>query len=450
MLQPNPLESLHLEITGLTDQGDGIGRLPEGWAVFVPDTAPGELVHVELLERHKRFARARLLSVERPSPQRITPACESAIDCGGCSWQHLGYEAQLEAKKRQVENALTRIGKFHGVRVSPVLSTEPWAYRNKVGFPVGESDHGLQLGYYRKGSHDLVPLQSCPAQDPRLNTAMALVQEALQPLNWSAWDPETGQGTLRHVILRVGRRTGELLLTLVTRHEVFGAIREQAPQWLETIPGLKGVCLNINAHTDQRILGNRTEVLAGQGWIEEEFGELLFRMGPETFFQIHTEQAEAMLGVLTEHLKFRPHDFLLDLYCGIGTFTLPLAKQVRTVLGLELAAASVEQARGNAARNNVTNVEFRTGPVEKTLRRVQERPDVVFLDPPRQGCASGVMTQLQRLRPKKIAYLSCNPATQARDLQLLGERYRIKLVQPADFFPHTPHVECLILLERTP
>lgn len=447
-----PPEQITLEIQDLTDQGDGLGRW-EGLAVFVPQTVPGETVRVEVTERAKRFARARLLEVQTPAPERTTPPCPVAETCGGCSWQHLRYEAQLQAKQKQVYAALQRLGGFHDPKVAPILASEPLHYRNKVAFPVvpGPDRKQLRIGYFQPGSHDLVEFGSCPAQDERIDQAYRFLLQELPQLGWSAWSRDTDEGLLRHVLLRVGRRTGETLLTLVTRHPVFGDIKATAARWLEQSPDLRGVCLNLNPHPDQRILGKQTELLAGTDEIEEVFGGMRFGVGPETFFQVHTEQAERILELLLEQWSSSGDQILWDLYCGIGTFTLPLARHFRKVWGLEWERASVEQARRNASRNGIANVEFRQGAAEKSLRALPERPDFVFLDPPRQGCDPKVLQQLRKLGPAQIAYLSCNPATQSRDLKLLCDsgKYRVTLIQPADFFPQTPHVECLVLLVRS-
>ncbi len=441
---------VELTITDLSDDGAGVGRV-EGRVVFVPDTAPGDRVEVRLVRVKRQYAEAKLHQILEPSPQRQRPPCIVADKCGGCQWQHIAYSHQLEAKRNQVIQALERIGGFENPPVAPILApATDLHYRNKVTYPLDRSATGqVQAGYYRKGSHRLINLNQCPVQDERFDPLLREIKEDLQTQGWSIYDEEKHRGKLRHLSFRVGRRTGEILLTLVSREESIPGLAEQATQWLERYPQLVGVCLNVNSQRTNAIFGPKTDCIAGQGFLTETFAELQYQIGPTTFFQVYTEQAEAMLEQIVSTLQLTGQEMLVDAYCGVGTLTLPLAQRVRQVVGLEVHEASVEQARANAALNWLTNATFLVGSVETLLPSLEQTPDVVLLDPPRKGCDRRVIEALIAIAPARIVYMSCKPATLARDLKLLAEQgYRLTRVQPADFFPQTSHVECVAFLER--
>ena len=454
-------QTLEIEITDLNSTGEGVGRW-QGRVVFAPDTAPGDRIRVRLTQVKPTYAFGKCLEIIQPSSSRVRPACIVADKCGGCQWQVVSYAAQLEAKQRQVEAALQRIGGVPSssrgetapVVVDPILATpDPLAYRNKATYPLGRSTQGaVQAGYYRKGSHQIVNLNQCPVQDARLNPLLAGVKQDIQQQGWRIYDEKTRQGCLRHLSLRVGRRTGQMLLTLVSARQELDHLAAQAQTWLSQYPGLVGVCLNYNPYHTNTLFGPQTLCLAGQGFLEEQFAGLQFRIQPATFFQVNTEQAERLLAVMLEELALKGAENVVDAYCGIGTMTLPLAKQVKHCIGLEVHSESVEQAQLNAELNGLTNVTFQIGAVEtllpSVLQRLPGQLDIVLLDPPRKGCVPAVIDSLLALHPPRIVYVSCNPATLARDLKRLCDEggYQLRRVQPVDFFPQTSHVECVAFL----
>ncbi|MBD2259688.1 23S rRNA (uracil(1939)-C(5))-methyltransferase RlmD [Pseudanabaena sp. FACHB-2040] len=445
--------TLDLEITDLNSTGDGLGRW-DGRVVFVPDTVPGDTIRTKLVQVKPTFARGKLVEVVTASAERVRPACIVADKCGGCQWQAVSYEAQLAAKQQQVEEALRRIGGFADLAISPILGAEnSLGYRNKVTYPLARSSEGqVKAGYYRKGSHKLVNLNQCPVQDGRLNPLLAEVKQDIQAQGWSIYDEKRHHGRLRHLSLRIGRRTGQILLTLVSTVRDLQNLEKQAQVWLERYPDLVGVCLNYNPAKTNAILGEETRAVAGRPYLEESFAGLTFRIHPTTFFQVYTEQAERILGVILEELALQGSETVIDAYAGVGTLTLPVAQRSRRCIGLEVQPEAVQQGLANAALNDIENVEFRSGSVEQLLPQVagelEGGPDVVLLDPPRKGCDRTVLDALIELNPARIVYMSCNPATLARDLKILCEEggYRIQRVQPADFFPQTAHVECAAFL----
>ncbi|OCR01599.1 23S rRNA (uracil-5-)-methyltransferase RumA [Oscillatoriales cyanobacterium USR001] len=442
-----------LEITDLADSGDGVGRLGQ-LVVFVPDTVPGDRAQIRLIQVKSDSAIGTLHHLTAPSEHRIRPSCIVADKCGGCQWQHISWRYQLTAKQNIVTQALQRIGGFTLPPVDPVLTSpdlKTLGYRNKATYPLATSSTGqIQAGYYQKGSHRLINLNQCPVQDDRLNPLLKNIKQDIQQRGWKTYDEKQQTGELRHLSLRIGRRTGEILLTLVARSGNLPGIEEQAAKWLQLYPQIVGVCLNINPRNTNVIFGSKTHCILGQPYLREIFSGLEFQLRADTFFQVNSEAAETLLQIIAEELNLMGNEVLIDAYCGIGTFTLPLARLVDKAIGLEVQEAAVEQAQLNAALNYLTNVSFYGGAVEMLLPELDIQPDVVLLDPPRKGCDREVLTSLVELQPSRIAYISCKPSTLARDLKFLCQNggYQLTRVQPADFFPQTPHVECVAFLVR--
>jgi 23S rRNA (uracil1939-C5)-methyltransferase len=490
---------VEIEITDVSESGEGVGRAEER-VVFVPDTVTGDRVTARLTNVKRQYAHGKLLEVLTASPHRVRPSCIVADKCGGCQLQHIDYDYQLTAKENQVTQALKRIGGFAEPPVAPIVGAQGnFAYRNKVTYPLGINDvGGIKAGYYRKGTHQIVNLNQCPVQDERLNPLLAEIKQDLQDRGWKMYEPEqkgarepgarrtafkvidhnadTGEMVngipkpklrkkteiikvelepdtrpqFRHMLMRIGRRTGEILLTFVVTDFDIPNFEGQAQRWMKRYPNLVGVCLNLNDRPHNNVFGTETRCIVGRDYICETFGNLQFQLKSDTFFQIYTEQAETVLDLIIRRSQFNGTEILLDAYCGIGTFTLPLSKRVKRAMGIEVHPASVVQARANARLNGINNVEFRTGEVEELLPELEIQADVVLLDPPRTGCDRSVLDMLTAMQPAQIIYISCKPATLARDLQILCEQgnYRLAHVQPADFFPQTSHVECIAFLER--
>ena len=442
-------EIIKVDISDLSNGGDGVGRW-EDRVVFVPNTVPGDEMRVKLTKVKTSHGFGKPAGIVKPSPQRVRPACIVADKCGGCQWQQVGYEAQLSAKQHLVADALTRIGKLENVQVEPVIAAdEQLSYRNKATYPVRLSQSKkVQAGYYRKGSHRLVNLNQCPVQDDRLDPLLAGFKQDIQDREWKIYDERVHKGHIKHISLRVGRRTGQILLTLVSRSIKLKGIHEQAQQWIERYPNVVGVLINLNWKKTNAIFGPETFSIAGDAYLEETFAGLNFHIQPATFFQVNTAQAERLLEHIETELALTGEETLVDAYCGVGTFTLPLAQKVKQCIGLEAFTESVVQAQANAALNGIDNVEFKIGEVGVLLPELETTPDVVLLDPPRKGCEPEAIAALIAIKPKRIVYVSCNPATLARDLRILCEDggYSLTRVQPADFFPQTSHVECAAFL----
>jgi 23S rRNA (uracil1939-C5)-methyltransferase len=462
-------ESLEIEIVDLSDRGDGVGRWHDR-VVFVPQTAIGDRVEVRLVRVKRSFAHAKLLNIVKPSPDRQRPPCILADKCGGCQWQHVVYATgeneaageqggQLGAKYQQVVQALQRIGGFETPPVDAVKTTgQDLHYRNKVTYPVDRGQDGrVRAGYYQQGSHKIVNLNQCPVQPEAFDEILQQVKRDIEDCDWPIYDEKQHTGEIRHIGLRIGYHTGEMLLTLVTRGGKLPDLEAQAQHWLKGFPNLVGVTININPQKTNAIFGAETYTVAGSGVLNEKFAGLNLELGSDTFFQVNTEAAEIMIETLIEGLKLQPEESLLDAYCGIGTFTLPLAKAVKQAIGIEVHERSVDRAEANAIANGIENAFFYAGRVEDRLFQVASdrlfgEVDAVILDPPRQGCDPIVIDALRRLKPKRIGYASCKPATLARDLKMLceGGLYTLDRVQPVDLFPHTSHVESIAFLTLDP
>jgi 23S rRNA (uracil1939-C5)-methyltransferase len=483
-------ELVELEITDVSDGGEGVGRVGD-CVVFVPDTVTGDRAIARLVRVKKQYAQGKLHELVTRSPHRVRPSCMVADKCGGCQLQHIDYAYQLISKENQVIQALKRIGGFSEPPVAKIVGAGgDFAYRNKVTYPLGIGELGqIKAGYYRKGTHQIVNLNQCPVQDVRLNPLLAEVKEDIQQRGWQIYQEEveteptqprrelpkpilkrqrtenmadSSSGVdsptkppsppkLRHLSFRIGRHTGEILLTLVATAPDLPEIEVQAREWLDRYPNLVGVCLNINERSGNVIFGGETYCVAGRDYLREEFGGLQFQLKPDTFFQVYTEQAESVLDLIINRSQLQGDEVLVDAYCGIGTFTLPLAQRVKQAIGIEIYPNSVEQAEINASLNAISNVIFQVGKVEELLPLLAFQPDIVLLDPPRQGCDRPVLDALLELKPRQIIYISCKPSTLARDLKILCENdgYQLTHVQPADFFPQTAHVECVAFLARS-
>ena len=450
---------LTVAIDGLGHEGQGVGRWQDA-AVFVPGALPGESVRVRVRRLARRHLEADLVGVEAPSPERIRPACILAERCGGCSLQHCDGGAQDRFKTDQVLQALRRIGQLDpGERLQPIWSApERLGYRNRALIPLERTDDGvLRAGYYRRGSHRIVNMNRCPVLDPRIDDLIAPIKEDLDASGWPVDVNLSAAGGLRHLALRVGHHTGDVLITLVSSHAQLPGIEDQAQAWMQRWPAVVGVGLNIQPRASNVVLGPQTHCVQGRSWLRERFAGLDLQIGADTFFQVNTPQAERLVPLLAGFFDAAAAPLLLDAYSGIGTFSLPLAAAGARVLGLDVHPQSVEQAQASAQRNGLAAAEFLQADVAGVLAERLQGCDGLLVDPPRKGLSAEVIDAIRAQPPARLAYISCNPATLARDLQLLcaaGDDppgpapYRLLQVQPVDFFPQTSHVECVALLER--
>jgi 23S rRNA (uracil1939-C5)-methyltransferase len=439
-------DRMALQIERLSTGGEGVGRA-DGMVVFVPYAAAGDRLEIEITQTQKRFARGRILDLVEPSKDRVEPPCPYYYHCGGCTWQHLMYEAQLRAKRDLVQETLERLGGLKGISVNPVLGMkDPWRYRNKVQQPVGWDGKRLISGFYAEGSHDIVPIEDCLVQ-PELsvkiiNRAKALLEEH----KLRAYDQERGQGWIRHLLVRTSQES-KAILVFVTREPVFPHESAIIPVLIREFPQLVAIHQNVQPARTNVILGRTWRKIHGQDYLEESLGKLRFRLSPGAFFQINSLQAEVLYDV-TKHMA-GSGERLLDLYAGVGTIALWLADRFKEIGGIEEFPGAVRDAEANADLNGIENARFVAETAESFLGGLSpdRRAISVVLDPPRAGCSPAVLRSLVSLRPSPLVYVSCDPATLARDLGVLVQGgYRIEEIQPVDLFPHTPHIETAVRL----
>ena len=434
-----------LVLEGLTSEGQGVGQL-DGLKVFVEGGLPNEHVRIAIDDRKKNYAVGHVIEIVEPSVDR--PRCPLANRCGGCQLQHMGYEAQLRWKRRQVVDAVERIGKLH-VEVEPTIGMEdPWRYRNKMQFPVGRSKNGLRLGCYEKRTHEIVDTNECLIQRSANDEILRAARRVLERFNVSAYDEDRPVGVMRHVMGRAGA-DGETMLVLVTATKDLPHSKALVKALREELPRVTTIQQNVQTYRNNVILGRETKVLYGARTIRDRLNGLRFNISARSFFQVNTLQAERLYMTALEFAGLTGHETVLDAYCGTGTITLSMARRARRAIGIEVVSTAVNDAKKNALENGIRNAEFILGDVERVMPRLlDEGVDVIVLDPPRAGCDADALKLLASMRPSKIIYVSCNPATLARDLSLLSTvGYMVQRIRPVDMFPMTSHVESVALLE---
>ena len=441
------------QIVDYTADGTGIGKI-DGRAVFVPRTAVGDQCDVRIVKLTKNVAYARLEKLIVPSGARIRPACPVADKCGGCCYQHITYEEELRAKEKKVRDALTRIGGQDGAALQGITGAPTTEhYRNKAQYPVGrDADGNIVTGFYRPRSHDIVPVERCLIQSETADHIAAIVRKWMQEFDVPPYDYVAKRGTVRHIYVRVGEKSGESQLTLIAATRKMPALDELVHHLREAEPSLTGILLNHNQRGDNVILGDRTDVLWGEPMLEDRLCGHSFLLSPEAFYQVNHAQAERLYACAVDFAGLKGEETVIDLYCGAGTITLTLAERAKTVIGVEIVPEAVENARQNAVRNEMDNVEFLCADAGQAARQLAVRgvrPDVLVVDPPRKGLDEQTRDAILKMMPPRVVYVSCDPATLGRDVrELTGAGYRLNCAQAFDLFPRTGHVETVVLLSR--
>ena len=453
-LQKNQILTLRIE--RLSSDGSGVAHSPDGETVFVPGAAPGDEADVRIVKDCKRYAFGILDHLRTPSPDRIPVDCAVAGPCGGCSLRHLDYTAELRAKQENVTNAFRRIG---GLDV-PVLdicpSPEVDRYRNKVQFPVGlDKDGNPCIGFYAGRTHRIVPCPDCKLQPGVLNDignalCRFFAENGIQPYN-----EETGRGLVRHIFLRRGAHSGQIMVCLVCTRPNLPHADALCTRLREQFADIATILLNVNSKNTNVILGTETHTLYGPGYIEDTLCGVPVQLGPLSFYQVNTLAAERLYGIAAQYAQLTPDDLLLDLYCGMGTIGLSMVDHCRELVGVEIVPEAIESAKANAARMGdavaAKSCFFCADAGQAATRLAAEglHPDVVMLDPPRKGCDEATLSAVVRMAPRRVVYVSCNPATAARDAAWLENNgYHAEKVQPVDLFPRTKHCEAVLLLSK--
>lgn len=453
-LQKNQLLTLRIE--RLSNDGSGVAHSSEGEAVFVPGTAPGDEAQVRIVKDCGRYAFGILDKLLTPSPDRIPVDCAVAGPCGGCSLRHLDYAAELRAKQESVADAFRRIGGLDVPVLDALPSPEVDRYRNKVQFPVGRDKDGAPcIGFYAGRTHRIVPCPDCKLQPGVLNDIGNTLCAFFAAHGIQPYDEERGKGLVRHIFLRRGAHSGQIMVCLVCTRPKLPHSDALVALLREKFRDIATILINVNAKKTNVILGEESVTLYGPGCIEDTLCGVPVRLGPLSFYQVNTLAAERLYGVAAEYAQLEPDDVLLDLYCGMGTIGLSMVGHCRELIGVEIIPEAIDSAKANAARMGdavaAKSRFFCADAGEAAARLAAEglRPDVIMLDPPRKGCDETTLSAVVQMSPRRVVYVSCNPSTAARDAAWLGQHgYRAEKVQPVDLFPRTKHVETVVLLSH--
>ena len=463
-------DTFQLQITDLGTGGEGIGK-QEGMTFFVKGALPGDLIEAGVTKLKKTYGYARIVRILEPSEDRVEPICPVAGKCGGCQIMQMDYRAQLRFKERKVAQDLIRIGGFSPELVAKVMQPiigmeEPYHFRNKAQYPIQEDEQGNPIaGFYALRSHRVVESNRCYLGVDVNEEILAIVKDYMRANKVSAYDETTGKGLLRHVLIRVGFSSKEVMVCLIINGSTLPAANDLIMR-LQQVEGMTSISVNSNTRRDNVIMGNVTKTLWGSDYITDSIGGVQFQIQPRSFYQVNPVQTEKLYGKALEYANLTGQETVWDLYCGIGTISLFLAQKAKTVYGVEIVPEAIEDAKRNAALNGMDNAHFYVGKAEEVLPEYYEQgsihgekiaaadeqlkaPDVIVVDPPRKGCDEKCLSTMVQMAPKRIVYVSCDPATLARDLKFLcAEGYELQEVTPVDQFGHSLHIENAVLLTR--
>ncbi len=442
-----------LTITDMGTDGEGIGKA-DGFTVFVKDAVIGDVIQAKIIKAKKNYGYGRLMEVLTPSVHRTSPRCDFARQCGGCQLQALSYEEQLKFKERKVRGHLERIGGFDNPPMEPILGMDdPYHYRNKAQFPVGTGKDGrIVTGFYAGRTHTIIENRDCHLGVPGNQEILDIVLSYMEENRIPAYDEATGKGLIRHILIRYGFTSHQWMVCLIINGRRLPKA-EKLVEKLRRIPGMTSITCNINEKQTNVILGQELQLLWGSPYIQDSIGEIRYRISPLSFYQVNPAQTRVLYGKALEYAGLTGRETVWDLYCGIGTISLFLARNAREVHGVEIVPAAIEDARENAKLNGIDNAFFYVGKAEEVLPEKYQKEgvqaDVIVLDPPRKGCDAALLETIVKMAPERVVYVSCDSATLARDLKYLCEEgYALERVCPVDMFPMTVHVETVCLLSN--
>ena len=448
MLEKN--KSYEAVVTDYTAEGQGVAHV-EGCAVFVPNAIAGEKYIIRIEKAAKTWAAGKIVEILEKSPHRLQRECPISASCGGCDFWHMDYCEETRLKAERVRQCLNRIG-GEALEEMPILAAPTCkAYRNKAQYPVSSQKGRVIAGFFKAGTHQVVENEKCLILPEETQQVRHIVIDYVNRFGITAYDETTGKGLLRHIYVRRGQMSGQVLVCLAVNGRKLPKWEELAER-LKAVPGFTTLVLSVNTKKGNTVLGDEEIVLYGPGYIEDTLCGLVFRLSPRSFYQVNHHQAQRLYEAAIAQAQITKKDLVLDLYCGVGTITLAMAKAAGRVIGVEVVEQAVEDAKENARRNGCDNAEFFCGDAGKAALSLEEQgihPDVVVVDPPRKGLNADTIEALTRMAPKRIVYVSCDPATLARDVALLKERgYRLKNAQAADLFPRCSHIESIVSMLR--
>ncbi len=434
----------------LTHDGRGVVKY-ENFTYFVPGLLVSETANIKVIKMLKNYGIGRAIEITIPSKHRQEPRCPVYKPCGGCQLQHLSTEGQQQFKTKRVKDALVRIGGCEVAVNDCIMMDDPWNYRNKVQMPVGIKNNKVVAGFYKARTNDIIPTKSCDIQNKESNRITNRVVELMEQFKINPYDKTLHTGNIRHILTKHGYHTDDLMLVLISFKKKIKDLDKIIGILTKEFPNLKTIVHNYNPRKDNVILGDKETVVFGPGYIQDYLMGNLYNISAKSFFQVNPIQVEKLYRAAIENSSITKDDVALDAYCGIGTITLSLAKYAKKVYGVEIVAAAIEDAKNNASRNEIDNVEFALGDAGEYMVDLVENGtnlDVVFVDPPRKGCSTEFLDYLIKAAPREIVYISCDVATQARDIKYLKDHYEATYCQPVDMFPHSTHVENIVVMSR--
>lgn len=451
MLEKN--QNIILEIIDISSDGNGIGKSSDGMTVFVPMTAIGDICEVKILKILTSYCFAKLEKVVTPSPDRISHECDKFPQCGGCDFWHISYKAEKKAKQCFVSSCFERIGKIDAPVFETMSCDKPQRYRNKAQFPVRLSENGEAItGFFAPRSHRIIPCSDCLLQPKLLNDVAQSLIELINKYKIKAYDENANSGFIRHIYLRYGDATNQLMVCIVSTSKNINNIKEVTKEIVEMFPAIKTVVLNVNGKNTNIILGQENITLYGDATISDVLCGINIQLSPHSFYQINHDGAQQLYGIARDMLYLEHDDILLDMYCGAGTIGLSMANSVQSLIGVDIVPEAIDNAIENAKINNISNAEFICSDAKDAAEKLLQAnysPTAVVLDPARKGCDEETLSAIVKMSPKRIAMISCNPATAARDCNYLEENgYKVVKIQPYDMFPRTKHIECVVVLQR--
>jgi 23S rRNA (uracil1939-C5)-methyltransferase len=464
---------LTVEITDIGNDGEGIGKI-DGYTLFIKDAVIGDKVKAKIMKAKKNYAYAHLEEVITPSKDRVRPRCPIARQCGGCQIQNMSYESQLKFKQNKVRNNIIRLGGFDEKEIDSIMEhiigmDDPFKYRNKAQFPVGKDKNGkIVTGFYAGHSHNIIPNTDCIIGVPDNKEILEIIIAHMEKNHIEPYDEVTGKGLVRHILIRKGFVSGQLMVCLVVNYKnknntdnIYIKNQDELISKLSSITGMTSISVSINTEKTNVIMGTEIHTIWGQDTIKDTLCGLEFNISPLSFYQVNPVQTEKLYGQAIEYAGLTGNETVWDLYCGIGTITLSMSKKAKQVYGVEIIPQAIDDANDNAARNNISNAKFYVGKAEEVLPDFYEKesekdsssnalhPDVIVVDPPRKGCDQMCLDTMLKMAPNRIVYVSCDSATLARDLRILCDGgYKLEHVRPCDMFPMSVHVETVVLLTR--
>lgn len=444
-------QDIEIEITGITTEGSGVGHY-DGIAVFVPNTAVGDIIECHIIKTKKNYAVGKIKNILKASPARIAPDCEVFSKCGGCAFRHMHYNAECEMKYQRVKDAFERIGHIEIEPETIIKSGRINRYRNKAQFPVRSEKNGIAMGFFAPNSHRVIDCRDCMLQPKEFSKILSVFDKWIKKNNITVYDEESHRGLLRHIYIRKAFETEQIMVCAVINGHNLPKKDDLIINLIKECKNIVSIVVNENTNDSNVILGKKCYTVWGEDYIEDVLCGIKVRISPLSFYQINHDQAQLLYEKAAEYALLTKDDILLDLYCGAGTIGLSMADKVKQVIGVEIIPEAIEDAKINAEINNITNAEFICGDAPEAAEILSARgikPNIIIVDPPRKGCAPELLETISQMNPKRLVYVSCDPATLARDCAILREKgYKVKQATPVDMFPRTSHIECCTLLCR--